>query len=112
MTKTEFKSEAAKAGIPAELYGVVLKGQLPTTSFIQVCGGKVVGIEWRDEWQTREEYSYWVGTHKVTSLGKAPYVVLSKNRQKYFVEAWRVKGYIDKRFHEWLNEKVKSEKIL
>lgn len=111
MTKNEFNLEAKKADIPFELYGAVLGGQLYSTCG-PVSGGKVVGIEWYDKWQTRTEYNYWRGNHEVTSLGKTPYVILMKDRKKYLVESWKVIEYINKIFTEWLNEKVKNKGIL
>lgn len=111
MTKNEFKLEVSKTDIPSELYGAVLSGQLYSTCG-PVSGGKVVGIEWYDEWQTRTEYNCWIGSHEVTSLGKAPYIVLMKDRKKYLVESWKVMQYINKIFKEWLNEKVKNKEIL
>ena len=113
MTKYEFKNEAGKAGLSPELYGAVLSGSLPCKNcYGSISGGKIVGIEWYDEWQTRQEYSYMIGTHDVTSLGKAAYVVLSKNRRQYLVEAWRVKAYVDELFRKWMKEKVKAKEAL
>lgn len=111
MTKNKFNLEAQKSNILPELYGAVLGGQLYSTCG-PVSGGKVVGIEWHDEWQTRTEYNHWIGSHEVTSLGKASYVVLMKDRKKYLVESWKVMQYINKIFKEWINEKVKNKKIL
>lgn len=111
MTKNEFSFEAGKAGIPPELYGAVLRGQLYSTCG-PVSGGKVVGIEWFDEVQTQEEYNYMVGTYNVSVYRKAPYVVLTKNRKKYLVAAWKVTAYIDKAFKKWLAEKIKNKEML
>ena len=111
MTKNEFSIEAGKAGIPSELYGAVLRGQLYSTCG-PVSGGKVVGIEWFDEWHTQDEYNYMVGTYKTTSLRKAPYVVLTKNRKKSLVAAWKVTAYIDKACKKWMAEKIKNKEML
>ena len=109
MTKTEFRTEAGKAGIYPELYGAVLSKQFHHTDLGWVSGGKVVGIEWLDEWQTKEEYSCMMGTHTVTSMGKSPYVVLTKNRVRYLVEAWRIQAYVDDQVRKWITEKVKNK---
>lgn len=108
MTKTEFKREAAKAGIQPELYGAVLSGQLYCNNGCSVSGGKIVGIEWREEWQTEQRFSHWRGEYTEKYLGKSPYVVLTKNKEKYRVEAWKVSQYVDKVISKLLAEKIKA----
>ena len=94
MTKTEFKKEAAIAGIPSELYGAVLAGQFKS-DIGYVTGGKVIGIEWRDD-----------------RTGKVPYIILLKDGEQHLVGAWHITVYLNKQFNKWLGEKVKAKETV
>lgn len=95
MTKTEFKQAAGKAGVNPNIYGLVINKNLPARGCKQVYGGKVVGIEWYNEWITESQYSpMWGKKIDETFEGKVPYVILKKDKYTYAVETWVIRGYL------------------
>lgn len=110
MTKSEFVSQANKAGVNPNIYGLIINARFPCRGCGEVTGGKVVGIAWFDEWKTREEYSPAIGKHDVTSLGKSPFVVLRKNRNTYYVDAYRINAYFRELLDEMIKDMLKKQK--
>lgn len=105
MTKSEFAYEAGKANLFPEIFGMTLNCAFIYERIPSGC--KIVGIEWRNSYQTRSEYSPYLGTHEVTFLATQPYVVLKKNRKRYIVEAQKVATYVSEKMREQFFASVK-----
>ena len=111
MTKSEFRQEAGKAGINPNIYGLIINECMYCMG-CQVTGGKVVGIEWHEEWVTKKEtyrpFALINGTTHI-SLGKVPYVVLKKGKHTYEVEVWKINRHLNDLFNKFLIDMGKAQ---
>lgn len=110
MTKSEFTSAARKAGVNPNIYGLIIDRNLCARGGRHVTNGKVVGIEWFDEWKTEKEYSPGRGEYDNTFLSKVPYVILKKGKDTYCVDVCHINVYLRNMLDACIISKVKAQK--
>lgn len=103
MTKTDFKSQAVKAGLNPNLYDVIIPETLHTREGYSISGGHIIGIAWFDEWKTEIEYDPARGKHESTFLSKIPYLVLTKERRTYHIAKHEIDAYLDQKTNDMLS---------
>lgn len=110
MTKTEFCQEANRANINPNIFGLVINESIVSKYGVEVSGGKVIGIEWFDEWVAEKEWRRGLGEWDAKHLSKVPYVVLKKGRNTYHVAVYRIQAYLRRLLDAQLIAMVKAQK--
>lgn len=96
MTKYEFEEQARKAGTSPSLYDVIIDTKVRTRSGFSIKDGRVVGIDWLNEYKSEQEYNYPFGYQTKTFLKKMPYIIIEKNGEQYHVDIQTINAVLQK----------------